>query len=182
MVDGHGWNEVKEENARNACRTARHGTARHGTARHAIDHSAFRGIAQEARAGGQREGGPARRPGQRTARRASLARGLWAPFAAWRKEPDRARFCAAISRRAGYGRFRRCMSAERQKAPHAAKSAYPIRHAYSAHAELSRSLMPPLAEITDPHSCLVSQFIDFPKNYRRDDEAQAKRHAIATSV
>ncbi|MBU9466971.1 hypothetical protein LGM75_16950 [Burkholderia multivorans] len=30
MVDGHGWNEVKEENARNACRTARHGTARHG--------------------------------------------------------------------------------------------------------------------------------------------------------
>ncbi|MEY8173039.1 hypothetical protein [Burkholderia multivorans] len=25
MVDGHGWNEVKEENARNACRTARHG-------------------------------------------------------------------------------------------------------------------------------------------------------------
>ncbi|WP_231136762.1 hypothetical protein [Burkholderia multivorans] len=55
MVDGHGWNEVKEENARNACRTARQ----------AIDHSAFRGIAQEARAGGQREGGPARRPGQR---------------------------------------------------------------------------------------------------------------------
>ncbi|RAG32419.1 hypothetical protein DN551_29650, partial [Burkholderia multivorans] len=34
MVDGHGWNEVKEENARSACRTARHGTARHGTARH----------------------------------------------------------------------------------------------------------------------------------------------------
>ncbi|WP_261506912.1 hypothetical protein [Burkholderia multivorans] len=48
--------------------------------------------------------------------------------------------------------------------------------------ELSRSLMPPLAEITDLHSCLVSQFIDFPKNYRRDDEAQAKIHAIATSV
>ncbi|RAF68754.1 hypothetical protein DN552_22415 [Burkholderia multivorans] len=33
MVDGDGWNEVKEENARSACRTARHGTARHGTAR-----------------------------------------------------------------------------------------------------------------------------------------------------
>jgi hypothetical protein len=42
--------------------------------------------------------------------------------------------------------------------------------------------MPPLAEITDPHSCLVSQYIDFATNYRRDDEAQAKRHAIATSV
>ncbi|PRE85928.1 hypothetical protein C6Q02_09600 [Burkholderia multivorans] len=116
---------MKEENARNACRTARQ----------AIDHSAFRGIAQEARAGGQREGGPARRPGQRTARRASLARGLWAPFAAWRKEPDRARFCAAISPRARYGRFRRRLSVKRQKAPHAAKSAYAIRHAYSAHAE-----------------------------------------------
>ncbi|MBR7892672.1 hypothetical protein KTE29_16315 [Burkholderia multivorans] len=64
MVDGHGWNEVKEENARNACRTARQ----------AIDHSAFRGIAQEARAGGQREGGPARRPGQRNARAAHRSR------------------------------------------------------------------------------------------------------------
>ncbi|MBU9564256.1 hypothetical protein KTE54_26605 [Burkholderia multivorans] len=64
MVDGHGWNEVKEENARNACRTARQ----------AIDHSAFRGIAQEARADGQREGGPARRPGQRNARAAHRLR------------------------------------------------------------------------------------------------------------
>ncbi|PRF17754.1 hypothetical protein C6Q03_27860 [Burkholderia multivorans] len=64
MVDGHGWNEVKEENARNACRTTRQAT----------DHSAFRGVAQEARAGGQHEGGPARRPGQRTARAAHRLR------------------------------------------------------------------------------------------------------------
>ncbi|MBU9478513.1 hypothetical protein [Burkholderia multivorans] len=55
---------MKEENARNACRTARQ----------AIDHSAFRSIAQEARASGQREGGPARRPGQRTARAAHRLR------------------------------------------------------------------------------------------------------------
>ncbi|MBU9594981.1 hypothetical protein [Burkholderia multivorans] len=48
--------------------------------------------------------------------------------------------------------------------------------------ELSRSLMPPLAEITDVHSCLASQSVDFTTNYRRDDETQAKRHAIATSV
>ncbi|MBU9388438.1 hypothetical protein KTE71_13010 [Burkholderia multivorans] len=64
MVDGHGWNEVKEENAGNAYRTTRQ----------AIDHSAFRGVAQEARAGGQREGGPARRPGQRNVRAAHRLR------------------------------------------------------------------------------------------------------------
>jgi len=55
---------VKEENARNACRTTRQAT----------DHSAFRGVAQEARAGGQHEGGPARLPGQRTARAAHRLR------------------------------------------------------------------------------------------------------------
>ncbi|HIE4431729.1 hypothetical protein [Burkholderia multivorans] len=55
---------MKEENARNACRTTRQ----------AIDHSAFRGVAQEARASGQRDGGPARRPGQRNARAAHRLR------------------------------------------------------------------------------------------------------------
>jgi len=177
MVDGHGWNEVKEENARNACRTARHGK---------------RSIIPRSAALRKRH---ARADSAKVARRADRASAPRAPriarariVGAIRGLEKGARSCAILRGHIA-ARSIRSLSAlyVRRTAKSTARRKIGIRDSARIFGacrkpELSRSLMPPLAEITDPHSCLVSQYIDFPTNYRRDDEAQAKRHAIATSV
>ncbi|WP_258399188.1 hypothetical protein [Burkholderia multivorans] len=144
MVDGHGWNEVKEENARSACRTARHGK------RSIIPRSAAL-RKRHARADSAKVARRADRASAPRAPRIARARIVGAIRSLEKGARSRAILRGHIAARP-IRSLRRRLSVKQQKAPRAAKSAYAIRHAYSAHAELSRSLMPPLAEITDPHS------------------------------
>ncbi|WP_227747592.1 MULTISPECIES: hypothetical protein [Burkholderia] len=157
MVDGHGWNEVKEENARNACRTTRQAT----------DHSAFRGVAQEARAGGQHEGGPARRPGQRTARAAHRLRANCGRDS----QPGERRRSRAILRGHIETRSIPSLSAPsaRQTAKSTARRKIGIRDSARIFGTRRKTCVIPIANAIAcrnyrPHSGLAAQFIDLPMN------------------